>query len=529
MTTAVAGAPERRAAPALLALRRVPAAVVWSVVALGAFALHLQGRQRGLLYPDGYDYLLIARGIAEHLTPGLALGHGGELWVPSVDASLKPLFPALVALISAAAPIRAGADLLTAAAAAATVVLAGVLAGRLTGSRRAAALSAAATLASPALAYWSGFAGPDPLAEALALATALALVERRALLAGVLGGLCAATRPEWFVVVAAAGLTGLLCSSTREPARRALTSGAFTLAIIVAVLRPPLALPSGGPLLLLAAIAGAVLCNVAAVWASGTRRRATIAAASALAALAVVALSGRVPALGALVRGGDWPLLLLGSAGILRACASGRGRPALLILATVLLLGAIYVYRNAGLERYLAQLIPAVCVAAGFLVAPGPRSRAQGTAETGARRWDPPIAWVAAATVATALVVAAISPRPQLAGDTFASLAGRLAAAPPGTLLSAAPDAYGFLLPGRTERTLRPGERGLILLDAAQRAYAPGLGAAGVILARFSAPDGFERPDGTLDTGPATLVRGIVTATPGVSAAGGGGRDSTNG
>lgn len=532
MTTAVAGATERRAAPALLALRRVPAAVVWPVVALVAFALHLQGRQRGLLYPDGYDYLLMARGIAGHLTPALALGHGGELWVPSVDASLKPLFPALVALISAVAPIRAGADLLTAAAAAATVVLAGVLAGRLTGSRRGAALSAAAALASPALAYWSGFAGPDPLAEALALATALALVERRALLAGVLGGLCAATRPEWFVVVAAAGLTGLLWSSTREAARRALTSGAFTLAIIVAVLRPPLALPSGGPLLLLAAIAGAVLCDVAAVWASGTRRRATIAAASALAALAVVALSGRVPALGALVRGGDWPLLLLGSAGILRACASGRGRPALLILATVLLLGAIYVYRNAGLERYLAQLIPAVCVAAGFLVAPGPRSRAQGTAETGARRWDPPIAWVAAATVATvatALVVAAISPRPQLAGDTFASLAGRLAAAPPGTLLSAAPDAYGFLLPGRAERTLRPGERGLILLDAAQRAYAPGLGAAGVIVARFSPPDGFERPDGTLDMGPATLVRGVVTATPGVSAAGGGGRDSTNG
>jgi hypothetical protein len=429
MTTAVAGATERRAAPALLALRRVPAAVVWSVVALVAFALHLQGRQRGLLYPDGYDYLLMARGIAGHLTPALALGHGGELWVPSVDASLKPLFPALVALISAVAPIRAGADLLTGAAAAATVVLAGVLAGRLTGSRLAAALSAAAALASPALAYWSGFAGPDPLAEALALATALALVERRALLAGVLGGLCAATRPEWFVVAAAAGLTGLLWSSTREPARRALTSGAFTLAIIVAVLRPPLALPSGGPLLLLAAIAGAVLCDVAAVWASGTRRRATIAAASALAALAVVALSGRVPALGALVRGGDWPLLLLGSAGILRACASGRGRPALLILATVLLLGAIYVYRNAGLERYLAQLIPAVCVAAGFLVAPGPRSRAQGTAKTGAGRWDP-IAGVAAATVATALVVAAISPRPQLAGDTFASLAGHLAAAP---------------------------------------------------------------------------------------------------
>ncbi len=531
MRTAVIAGPPRRAVPAALALRRVPAAVVWAVVGLVAFALELQGRQRGLLYPDGYDYLLMARGIAEHLTPALALGHGGELWVPSVDASLKPLFPALVAVISAVAPIRAGADLLTAAAAAATVVLAGVLAGRLTGSRPAAALSAAAALASPALAHWSGFAGPDPLAEALALATALALVERRSLSAGVLGGLCAATRPEWFVVLAAAGLTGLLWSSTRELARRSLTAGAFVMAIVVVVLRPPLALPSGGALLLLGAIAGAVLCDIAAVWASVARRRATIAAAAGLATIAVVALSGRVPALGALVRGGDWPLLLLGSAGILRACANGRGRPALLILATVLLLGAIYVYRNAGLERYLAQLIPAVCVAAGFLVAPGPRSRAraQDVFAAGAGRWDPLIAWVAAATVATALLVAATSPRPQLAGDTFASLSGRLARAPAGTLVSVAPDAYGFLLPARPERTLRPGERGLILLDAAQRAYAPGLGATGVIIARFSLPDGFTRPDGTLDMGRATLVRGVVTTTPGVHVAGGAGGHSTNG
>jgi len=131
--------------------------------------------------------------------------------------------------------------------------------------------------------------------------------------------------------------------------------------------------------------------------------------------------------------------------------------------------------------------------------------------------------------VAAAVVVAAISPRPQLAGDMFASLAGRLAAAPPGTLVSVAPDAYGFLLPDRPERTLRPGEHGLILLDAAQRAYAPNLGAAGVILARFSAPDGFERPDGTLDMGPATLLRGVVTAAPGVHAIGAGAGYATNG
>ncbi len=292
---------------------------------------------------------------------------------------------------------------------------------------------------------------------------------------------------------------------------------------MIAVLRPPLALPSGGPLLLLGAIAAAVLLDVAAVWASVTRRRAMIAAACGLGSLVVVALSGRAPALGALLRGGDWPLLLLAGAGVLRACASGRARPALLILATVLLLGAIYVYRNAGLERYLAQLIPAACVAAGFAVAPGPRPRVRAASDPGrgagarAGRSDPRIAWAAGAAAVAALVVAAASPRPQLAGDTFASLAGGLAAAPQGTLVSVAPDAYGFLLPGRPERTLRPGERGLILLDGAQRAYAPNLGAAGAIVARLSAPEGFERPDGTMDMGPATLVRGVVTAVPGVN------------
>ena len=76
--------------------------------------------------------------------------------------------------------------------------------------------------------------------------------------------------------------------------------------------------------------------------------------------------------------------------------------------------------------------------------------------------------------------------------------------------VSAAPDAYGFLLPGRAERSLQAGARGLILLDGAQRTYAPGLTAEGVVLAHLTAPQGFERPDGTLDSGPSVLVRGVV-------------------
>jgi hypothetical protein len=36
------------------------------------------------------------------------------------------------------------------------------------------------------------------------------------------------------------------------------------------------------------------------------------------------------------------------------------------------------------------------------------------------------------------------------------------------------------------------------------------------VVARLSAPDGFERADRTLDSGTATLVRGVVTSTAGV-------------
>src|SRR5947208_762134 len=61
--------------------------------------LRLRALHPGLLYPDGYQYLLMARGIGEHLQPVATLGHGGDTLAPSADAAAKPLFPALVALI----------------------------------------------------------------------------------------------------------------------------------------------------------------------------------------------------------------------------------------------------------------------------------------------------------------------------------------------------------------------------------------------------------------------------------------------
>jgi hypothetical protein len=482
----------------------------WGCVlaAVGGLALVVRARglHAGLIYPDGYDYLLMARGIAAHLTPTVQLGPGGATFVPSVDAALKPLFPALVALLSSlGAPLRSAADAVAAVAGAATVVLAGALAARLTGSRTAAAVAAAAALVSPALAFWSGFTGPDSLAQALALATALAVAYERATLAGVLGALCASSRPEWLLVFAGLGLAGLCTPSTRAAAGRALTAGAFVLAAVLVAFRPPIAVAQGGVTLALAALAAGVLLQLGAAWAARSSRRAVPVAAVALGSLLALALSGRVPAARSLL-GEQWPLLALAAIGIVRECARGRGRAALILLAAAILLGATYAYRNPGSGRYFAELLPLACVAAGFAAAPAAaRSERAGLRARAA-------AWPGLAAAGIVLGVLVAQPAPPIARDTFAGLARRLSAAPAGALVSAAPDAYGYLLPGRPELPLRVGTRGLILLDAAQRLYDPGLSARGEVIARFAAPSGFERPDGTIDAAPDVLVRGVVTA-----------------
>jgi hypothetical protein len=82
-----------------------------------------------------------------------------------------------------------------------------------------------------------------------------------------------------------------------------------------------------------------------------------------------------------------------------------------------------------------------------------------------------------------------------------------------GPLVSAAPDAYGELLPARPQQLLRPGAHGLVVLDGAARAYTPGLHVHGSVVARFDAGS-FERADGTLDPAAVTLVVGSVTRGP---------------
>jgi hypothetical protein len=471
------------------------ARLAWAALAALALATRIHGLHKGLIYPDGYQYLLMAKGIAAHLTPTLQLGRGGELFVPSLDASLKPLFPALVALVSQAVSLRTAADAVTAVSGAATVVLVAALAYRLTQSTVAAAFAAACALLSPTLSYWSGFAGPDALASALALATVLAATNKRATLAGVLGGLCAATRPEWLLVLAPAAAVALTNATTRERGGRSLTTGTLTVAAIWGVLRPPLAPPHGGLALLAGALGASLVLQLGAAWAARTTARATAAAFATGALIAVAAASGRSHALTATISH-NWPLLLAAGAGLVLACRGRDAHLALGLLAAAIVLGAGYAYRNPGSERYIAQLIGPLTVAAGYGAA---NARLPARAR---------IAIATAAAAALALLTATTAaPGP----DAFQSLATSLAKAPAGTLVSAAPDAFAVLLPGRAEQQLTPGARGLVLLDPAQRVYDPELTAVGTTLARINTPNGFVRPNGTLDLAPAILVRGAVT------------------
>ena len=433
----------------------------WLGLTVAAVWVRGAGLHSGLLYPDGYDYLLMARGIAAHLQPTLQLGPAGMLFSPPLDAAIKPVFPALTALLSVLLPLRSSADVLTVAGGAATVVLTGLVSLRLTGSQLAGLSAGIFALVSPALGFWSGFSGPDALAPALALATVLLALSEHPVAAGVTGALCAATRPEWMLAAGLVAASAAARPSTRTAAANALIAGAFTLAAILGILRPPL-----GTHLSLhsAASAGAVFTS---------------------------------SAVGTLL-GDDWPLLALAAAGLVVATRRGLGRPAFVLLCTIALLTLAYLTKNPGSERYLSQLVPLLCVAAGIAVS----------------ALSVRLGVVTGVLVAAALLGLTVA-EPSLGHDPFAPVAARLRALRPVTVVTAAPEAYGYLLPGQRIELMKAGGRGVVVLDGAQRAYAPGLSATGRTLYSVSLKDGFERPDGTLDYEPARIVRGVVTVRTG--------------
>ena len=469
----------------------------WPAYAIAAFAtfaglvaLRAAGLHDGLLYPDGYQYLLMARGIAEHLEPVTTLGAGGDAFAPNADAAMKPLFPALVALASVfgASPLDA-ARALTLLAGAAVPLLTGLLALRLGAGRAAAAGAVVVCAVSPTLVHWSGYAGPDPLAQALALGAALALLQRRPVVGGALAGLCMVARADYAVVALAALVAALVARSLRREALRAATAGAVVVAATVTLIRPPVDLPpvaavvGGLALASLSAFLLLVAVRVGAAWGAGI----ATAIVAPLAFLDGGAWSS--------VARQDWPLVVLALAGFALCLRAPDTRAiALRILALSLPLAVLYWVKNPGLARYAAQLVPELALLAGIGLGTLHRGR------------------VAVGTAAVVLVAAGVlvSSQPAVGTDGFRELAPVLEHAPRGTLVTAAPDAYGFLLPERPVRGFQAGAEGLVLVDGAARGLTARLRVEGKLVRRVEVITGFLRPDGNVDRSPALLYRGRV-------------------
>jgi hypothetical protein len=471
-----------------------PSRAVVVVASGAAFALRWTQLHAGLLYPDGYQYLLSARGIAEHGRPFTRLGPGGDLFVPSADAAAKPLFPLLIALGHLLGfSLRGSANAITATAAAAVPVLCAALVLRLTGSRLGAAVAFGVCLASPTASYWWGFAGPDALAAALGLAAALALVWQRPWLGGILAGAAIATRPELAMLAAAGALAGIADARTRLAALRAGATCAATLATVWLAVRPPVSLP---PTTLV--VTGAASCVVAAALVVLASRRLVCLGAGA----ALVATLSLSPGATTWLRG-DWPLGVLAAAAAFSLLAARTQlRPTGTVLVAGAALASVYHAKNPSSDRYLAALVPLLALLVGFGA-----SRLRLAA---VRRQA-----LVAVTAGVAVAVLALSSAHRAPGpDAFAALAPKLTDDPGLPLVTAAPDAFGFLLPDRTIRDLRPGAKGLVLLDGAQRVYDPRLTAIGSLVATFDQAV-FARPDGSLDHGDLRLVDGSVVQQSG--------------
>jgi hypothetical protein len=454
-------------------LRRHGFAVALLGVGIG---VRLAGARGTLLYPDGYQYLLMARGIGEHLRPVIELGHGGDLFVPSADAASKPLFPAVVALAHLFGfGWRTSAAVVTGVSAGVAVALAGLLAARLTRSRAAGSIAAALFLVSPAAREWSSYAVPDPLAQALTLGAALAVCSRRARVGGVLAGLAALARPELGLVMLLTAGAFAVRPEHRAAALRFSTAAALTVAVSFALLRPPLEIAPRPVHLVL--LAGAAALMTLAVLAPPR-----VGVCVGLAALAAAAF--RAPSIASLAHGGGLPLAILAVAGL----AAARSRPRAILAVGAGTLALVYAWKNPGNERYAANLVPFAVVGAAYAVSALPRRR---------------LALAAATAAAVVGGLASAGPRP--ATDSFTRVASEL----PRTrtpLVTAAADAYGFLLYPRPVRWLRPGAEGLVLVDGAARAYEPAETPHGRVVARFAMGAGFLRPDGRLDRLPALLV-----------------------
>jgi len=464
-------------------------AVLLFVVAIG---VRLEQHHTALLYPDGYQYLLMARGISEHLQPTTVLGPGGEAFTPNADAAMKPFFPLLVASVHVfGVSWLEAARIVTVTSSAIAVTALALVVTKLSGSRLAGLASGVLLLAAPSVAFWSGFSGPDPVASALAITATLAFAHRRSRLGGLLTGLAIATRPEVVVVALAAAFVCLRSPTARRELARAAPFAVATAALVFLLLRTPFAIQDWR----LVALAPLLLLPVLLfTWTPTSFGRVLAVGAAGMIAFSVITHAGPRE-----VWRFDWPLLALCGVSAAILLRDERGsRLTTLVLGVVLLLGAVYVVKNPSLDRYFSLLVPVFVLLAGLSAASLP----------GRLR---PFALVAIGLVALAGFTHPVPGSRDY--DVFATVAQEVAPALDADgrpLLTAAPDAYGFWLPAHTVRQMLPGARGAVLLDAAQRSYEPGLAARGTVLTRVFDEIAFTGTNGEIDADPAVLIDGEV-------------------
>jgi hypothetical protein len=467
-------------------LAAVPAGLLFAL----ALAVRLHQHHDALLYPDGYQYLLMARGIGEHLEPTTVLGPGGEVFTPNPDAAAKPLFPIVVTAVhTLGLSWLDAARLVTAVSGACVVTAVALLVSKLSRSTIAGIASGLVVLASPSLGLWSGFSGPDPLAQALVLSAALAFVDGRSRLGGLFLGLAIAARPEVVALAIAAGGVALRSRSTRGQLRRAAPVALVAAALPAALIQSPVALPDWRLLVL-----APILAAMAMLVALAPDRALQCAAVAGVGSAVLVGVTRTGPAE---VWRTDWPMLVVGGLGLVALLGDKHRRgTAMVALGAVVILGAVYVLKNPTLPRYFSLVLPAAALVAGVAAASVPRA----------------VRPLALGAVLGAAFLGFAHPIPGSRDhDMFPvvanDIAHRLGAA---TLVTAAPDAYGFWLPTHAVRAMRPGAQGAVLLDAAQRVYKPGLTATGNVVARIEADIAFARPDLEIDADPAVLVSGKV-------------------
>lgn len=369
-----------------------PVIILSVLVILGLF-LQIHAVSPYKIYPDSYQSLLVADNLLHAHRLTAALGPHGMIY-PEVFGWTRPLYPALIAMLTATGfTLTAAAQ--TIAVAAGLLAIPAVFAATnvVLRSRRAGLIAAGLLAISYSHAIWGGFILTEPL-EILVVTLAIWQLWRRRpastttgikpdsqdILTGLVFALAILTRYENALLL----IPALIWCAPRPNPKRAATIGLTAIVITAAVLLllqpisgglntlwPQLAsyapVITGGVSIALLAIAAAY----SGLLATTSRRRIAGRVASILLILAALALdlyhqlylgvwefAARDPLISILALFG---LVLMLTTRALQSTA------AFIILACGLLLAAYY-QTNPTMDRYASHLVPLLLIPAGYAV-----------------------------------------------------------------------------------------------------------------------------------------------------------------